>query len=133
MSDFDFRFVFRDRLAVLADPDDERTPGALDDLRFTGRYSPSESLTACKGLVTALAALHEGAGSADVLSSLAGSGPPLDRATCLQGAAFLDGLRADAWNAGNWEVFALALHLQDVLERMVRPADHEMVSLGGDQ
>lgn len=132
MSDFDFRFVFRDRLAVLADPDDERTPGALDDLRFTGRYSPSESLTACKGLVAALAALHEGASAGDMLAADP-SGEPIDNPTMLTFAANLDGLRAEAWHARDWEVFALAYHLQDALERRVRPVDHEVVDFGGDQ
>jgi len=133
VSYLDFRFVFRDRMAMLADPDDERTQRARADLQFVGRYSPPEALSACKGLVAALAHLHEGAAGADVLSPLAGKGGPIDPATMLQGAAFLDGLRADAWNAGEWEVYALAFHLQDALERRVRPVDHELVDFGGAQ
>lgn len=130
MSDFDFRFVFRDRLAVLADPTDERTPAACRDLEFVGGFNPSEALSACHGMVVALAAMHKGASAGDPLAA-APSGEALDPATMLQGAAYLDGLRADAWHAGEWEVFALALHLQDLLERRLKPADHEVVVMGG--
>lgn len=131
MSDFDFRFVFRDRLAVLADAADERTPAACADLELVGEFSPPEALSACKGLVVALAHLHKGAATGDVLCA-PGCGEALDPATMLQGAAFLDSLRADAWNAADWEVYALAFHLQDALERRVRPADHELVEFGGE-
>lgn len=132
MSDLDFRFVFRDRMAVLADSTDERTAPACADLEFVGGYNPSEALSACNGMVVALAHLHKGVSTGDVLCA-PGCGEALDAATMLQGAAFLDDLRAMAWNAADWQVYALAYHLQDLLERRVRPVVHDVVDFGGDQ
>jgi hypothetical protein len=127
MSDFDFRFRFLDLLAIPGDPDHHRREEVLGDLQFVGGYNPPAALSACKGLVAALSALHQGASRGEVLSTPGTE--PMDPATMLQGAAFLDEVRAMAWNASDWEVFALAFHLQDALERRVKPhiPDHELV------
>jgi hypothetical protein len=128
MSEYpDFRYWFLDFMAIPGDPDHHRREGALRDMRMVAQHKPDSALATVRGLVAAMAALHQGASGGDVLSEPGTE--PMDPATMLQGAAFLDEVRAMAWNASDWEVFALAFHLQDALERRVKPhiPDHELV------
>jgi hypothetical protein len=130
MSEYpDFRYWFLDFMAIPGDPDHHRREGALRDMRMVAQHKPDSALSTIRGLVAAMAALQQGANAADPLAAPV-SGEPLDQAMVVQGAHFLDELRADAYHAADWEVFALALALEDALDRRrVREQcpDHELV------